>query len=406
MSKSKIYAGLEIGTSQVRMAVGEAKSDGSLTILTIARVKSAGVRRGEITDMTLARQCVTDVWELAQQQANVDILSVYVAVTGMTVTGVNHRGTFRLPEDETIITEEHLQAVTDISEDFAIPGDHLALQRLPGSYKIDGRDHSENPLGLACRTLERDCHIIHMPSTALWNFSNCVQELPLDIDDLIFSPIASSLSFLERKDKEANCLLIDIGGGTTEYCLYWEGDIIASGCIPVGGDHVSNDIHLTTGIPLSRAERLKITEGNAFPSSGASAGLARLPAEGATQEVSIPRQVLNEIINERLVETLKMVQSKLPTKARTNLRGGVFLCGGSSLLRGIPELIMDIFQSPVYLKGLDETEDEQVISEGAYWDDPTLQGVIGLLRYAQYKEFEDKKKKKTLFDNLFGWFKS
>jgi cell division protein FtsA len=118
----------------------------------------------------------------------------------------------------------------------------------------------------------------------------------LEVDEVVFSPIATAQMALDREQRERGALVIDIGGGTTDYALYLGGVITASGCIPVGGDHITNDIHLVTGLPFSKAERLKITEGDASADPVRSVGNAKLDDERGFAEVEVSRAVLNEAI--------------------------------------------------------------------------------------------------------------
>ena len=132
---------------------------------------------------------------------------------------------------------------------------------------------------LAHRTSLHIRFIVHGIGNRIQNSIKLVREMPLELDDIVFSPIATAQMALEREQRERGALIIDIGGGTTDYALYLGGVITASGCIPVGGDHVTNDIHLVTGLPFSKAEQLKVTEGDASADPARSVGIARLSDE-------------------------------------------------------------------------------------------------------------------------------
>ena len=172
--------------------------------------------------------------------------------------------------------------------------------------------------------------------------------MPLEVDDIVFSPIATAQMALDREQRERGALVIDIGGGTTDYALYLGGVITASGCIPVGGDHITNDIHLVTGLPFSKAERLKITEGDASADPVRSVGTARLTDDRGFAEVEVNRAVLNEVIRQRLEETLRLVRQRLPAGAVESIGAGIFLTGGTSLMRGFSELAFEIFGRDIY----------------------------------------------------------
>lgn len=399
MAKSKIHVGLEIGSSKTCMVVGETKSDGSVTLLGIGEVKSAGVRKGEIVDLAQACQCVTDAWNLAQDHADADILSVYLSVTGAHIQGISNRGTYRLPEGENVIAEEHMDEVNRIAQDIPMGSDSFVIHRSPGKYTVDGNDLITHPEGLSGHTLDVDFHIVHGIKSRIHNSLRCVREVPLEVEDVVFAPIATGLAVLDRQHREAGCLLIDIGGGTTDFCLYMDDQPIVSGCIPVGGDHITSDIHQLTNIPLARAEILKITEGNASSSASRAVGLAKLPATEVMREVAIERAVLNDIIHQRVAETLQIVKSKLPPKAQQGLPGGIFLSGGTSLLRGIGELAGNIFRTSVF-----QLDRADVSGTPSYLEDPRFRTAIGIIRYAQLRDAEPQPDA-SLLKKLFGWFK-
>ncbi|NNC87919.1 MAG: cell division protein FtsA [Akkermansiaceae bacterium] len=383
MAKTKIHVGLEIGTTKTVMVVAEVKPDGTVKIMGLGETRSAGVRKGEIADYPQVRACVKSALLEAEDISDVDINSIFLAVTGSHIAGVNNRGTFRLPEGEPEIRPEHIDEVKEIASDIAIPSEHVYLHSLIRNYVVDGQPHTTTPVGLLGRTLEADFHIVHGVRTRIQNSIKCVREIPLDVDDVVFAPIASAQIALTKKRKEAGALVIDIGGGTTDYVLYIDGAISASGCIPVGGDHVTNDIHLVTHIPLSKAEQIKKEEGYASGDPERSAGTVTVPDEGGFPEVEIKRQVLNDVIRWRLQETLELVKARLPDGMLERVGTGVFLTGGTSLMKGFGELACDVFGLPVY-----RPEQPDVSGVHAYFKDPQYSTALGLIRYAQILDEE------------------
>ncbi|GAA5496276.1 cell division protein FtsA [Rubritalea squalenifaciens DSM 18772] len=398
MAKSKIHVGLEIGTSKTCMVVGEVKVDGSVKILGVGETKSVGVRKGEISDYAQVRTCVREALLEAEDVCDVDINSVFLSVTGSHIKGVNNRGTYRLPDDEQEILPEHVEEAKEIARDIAIPTDDVYLHNVVRQYWLDGEEHSTTPVGLLGRTLEADFHIIHGIRTRIQNSIKCVREIPLDVDDVVFAPIASAQIALNRQRKDAGALVIDIGGGTTDYVLYLDGAIAASGCIPVGGDHVTNDIHLVTHMPLSKAEKVKKTEGDASGDPARSVGVVTIPDEKGFPELEVKRQLLNDIIRGRLEETLNLVKERLPEGALQKIGTGVFLTGGTSLMRGFGELANEVFNLPIY-----RPEQPEVSGVHAYFRDPQYSTAVGLIRYAQLMD-EDRPKKST--GGLFGALKN
>ena len=380
---SKIHVGLEIGTSKTCIVVGEVKPDTAVKILGIGTTKTAGVRKGEIYDFPQARACLKDALVKAEDASDVEIGSVYLAVTGAHIQGLNSRGTFRLPEGQSIVATEHVEEARTIARDIHIPPDHVHLHPIIRNYLLDELEHLTSPTGLYGKTVEADFHIVHGIGTRIQNSIRLVRETPLEVDDIVFSPIATAQMALDHEQRERGALVIDIGGGTTDYALYLDGAIAASGCIPVGGDHVTNDIHLVTGLPFSKSEKLKIMEGDASADPARSVGVAKLVDDRGFAEVEVRRSVLNEIIRQRLEETLSLVLQRLPENSVKLIGAGIFLTGGTSLMRGFSELAFDIFGRDIY-----RPEPPEISGVQASFKDPQYATAIGLIRYAQILETE------------------
>ena len=335
--RSKIHVGIEIGTSKTCLVVGEVKPDSAIKILGIGETKSAGVRKGEIFDYAQARACLRDALAKAEDAADVEIGSVY----------------------------------------------HVYIHPIIRNYWLDGLEHSTSPVGLFGKKVEADFHVVHGIGTRIQNSIKLVREMPLEVDDIVFSPIATAQMALNREHRENGALVIDIGGGTTDYALYLGGVITASGCIPVGGDHVTNDIHLVTNLPFSKAEQLKITEGDASGDPAKSVGTARLHDDRGFAEVEVSRAVLNETIRQRLEETLRLVLRQLPAGSVDAIGAGVFLTGGTSLMRGFDELAYQVFGRDIY-----RPEPPEISGIQASFRDPRYATAIGLIRYALIVEAE------------------
>jgi len=381
--RTKIHVGLEIGTSKTCLVVGEVKADSAVKILGIGETKTAGVRKGEIYDYSQARTCLKDALAKAEDASDVEIGSVYLAITGSHIQGVNHRGTYRLPDGEPVVAPEHVEEARNIARDVHIPPDHVYLHPIVRNYWLDGLEHSISPVGLFGKTVEADFHVVHGIGARIQNSIKLVREMPLEVDDIVFSPIATAQMALDREQRERGALVIDIGGGTTDYALYLGGVITASGCIPVGGDHITNDIHLVTGLPFSKAERLKVTEGDASAEPGRSVGTAKLTDDRGFAEIEVNRSVLNEVIRQRLEETLRLVRDRLPVGSVESIGAGIFLTGGTSLMRGFSELAFEVFDRDIYRPELPEISGIQ-----ASFKDPRYATAIGLIRYAQILESE------------------
>ncbi|OYV05599.1 MAG: cell division protein FtsA [Verrucomicrobiales bacterium VVV1] len=360
MARTKIHVGLEIGTSKTCMVVGEVKSDGAVKILGVGLTKSAGVRKGEIYDFPQVRACVKDALAKAEDASDVEIGSVFLSVTGSHIVGENNIGTFRLPEGEQQVAPEHVEEAKTIAREVHIPPDHVNLHSIIRQFRLDGLEQASSPVGLFGRTVEADFHIVHGIGTRIQNSIKCVREMPLDVDDVVFAPIAVAQVALSRDDRERGALVIDIGGGTTDYALY-----------------------LVTGLPFTKAENLKVKEGDASSDPARSVGSVKVIDDKGFAEAEVRRQVLNEVIRQRLEETLTLVKRRLPEGSVERIGTGIFLSGGTSLMRGFGELAFDVFGRDIY-----RPEPPELSGVQSNFKDPQYTTALGLIRYAQILDAE------------------
>ena len=399
MASSNIYVGLEIGTSKVCMVVGEVRNDGAIKILGVGQHPSAGVRKGEIVDPDTVQTCLHDALSRAEERSNVEVNTVFLAVTGSHVKSLNNRGTIRVADEQMEITTEDLDEVKKIARDVPIPKENGYIHSIIQHYFVDGQDKVLNPLGMLGQKLEADYHIIHGVKTRIQNTIKCVRDVPLEVEDIVFSPVAAAQVVLNREAKNEGALLIDIGGGTTDYICFVDGAVVASGCVAIGGDHITNDIALVLKIPLARAEKLKVTHGSASLENIEHGEIAIEGEAGKTVE----QELLNQIMNARASELLSVVAEPLKKDGLLPKLGkGIFLTGGSSLMNGLDEVASDLFGVPVQKSG-----SASMSGPSALFENPQYATPVGLIRYAQLLD-EQRPKSGTLsklgqkFEKIFG----
>src|SRR5678815_3559100 len=258
MASSDLMVGLEIGTSKICVVVGEGRPDGTIKILGVGQAPSRGVRKGEIVDFETAMKCVHEAVVDAEEKSDIMIRSVYVGITGAHIQSFNNRGCVSVAEDHEEIDEQDIEDVKINAREVSIPAQNAFLHSIIQHYHVDGQDGVLNPIGMLGQKLEADFHIIHGVRTRIQNTIRCVKELPLDVEDVVFTGLASAQVVLTQHEKDLGALVIDMGGGTTDYILYVDGAVKQSGVLGVGGDHITNDISMGLRIPMTRAEKLKI----------------------------------------------------------------------------------------------------------------------------------------------------
>lgn len=395
MGRDNILVGLEIGTSKVCVVVGEADHVGPIRILGVGQAPSRGVRKGEIVDFETAHKCVREALVDAEEKSDVTIGSVFVGVTGAHIQSFNNRGGVNLPEDRDEIDETDYEEVALAARDANIPQANAFLHSILQHYYVDGQDGVLNPIGMLGRKLEADFHIIHGVGNRIKNTVRCVKEIGLDVEDVAFSGLASAQVVLTQNHKDLGALMVDIGGGTTDYVLYQDGAIVKSGVLAVGGDHITNDISTGLRIPMGRAERLKVEQGNCLIEAAAPGDMIRLGNEPGFAGRDVEREILNTIIHFRVREIFELLRKHINSDALLSLLGaGVFITGGCSQLRGIQLLAQDVFGIPVHVARAQSTSGITAASEN-----PQLAVAIGLLRYAQ-ATYASRPSRRGLFDRV------
>jgi cell division protein FtsA len=235
---SSIIVGLEVGTSKVCAVVGEILAEGGLNIVGVGQCRSRGVRKGEIADASLAEEDVRHAIVEAEQMADVEIRSVYLGVTGGHLRGFNNRGVHPVVSADREISEEDVQDVIKNAKAINLPAENHVIHAIRQHFLVDGQDGIANPIGMLGARVEVDVHVMHGNFNRLQNAIRTVKGLQLEVDDIVFNGLGSSLALLSNEQKELGSLVIDIGGGTTEYVVYANGIIKHTGVLAVGGDHI------------------------------------------------------------------------------------------------------------------------------------------------------------------------
>src|SRR3974390_1783507 len=217
---SSIIVGLEIGTSKVCAVVGDLSPDGALNIIGVGQARSRGVRKGEIADAPSAEEDVRNAIVEAEQMADVEIRSVYLGVTGGHIRGFNNRGVHPVVSADREISEDDVQDVIKNAKTINLPAQHHVIHAIRQHFLVDGQDGIANPVGMLGARVEVDVHVIHGQLNRLQNAIRTVKGLQLEVEEIVFNGLASSLAVLTSEQKELGALVIDIGGGDTDTPAY------------------------------------------------------------------------------------------------------------------------------------------------------------------------------------------
>ncbi|MED5453580.1 MAG: cell division protein FtsA [Verrucomicrobiota bacterium] len=381
MSNSQIIVGLEIGTSKVCVAVGEVSDNQVVNVIGLGQSKSRGVRKGEIVDSSVVEEDVRNAIVEAEHMADVEIQSVFLGVTGSHLRGFNNTGVHPVVSVDREINDADIQDVIKNAKAVNLPSDHSVIHVIRQHFSVDGQDGIVNPQGMLGAKMEVDVHVVSGRYNRLQNPIRLVNGLQLQVENIAFNGLASSLALLSTEQKELGALVIDLGAGTTEYAIYSGGVIKHTGILAVGGDHVSNDLAYGLKIPLGRAEQLKVDKGSAVIDSESENLIMDLSTDSIIPGKKINLSHLQMIMSMRLRETFELIAKDIEQVGLIDyLRAGIVISGGGARTPFITQLARDVFKLPVAI-GRSST----VSGIKNALDEPEFSTPVGLIKFGAFQ---------------------
>jgi cell division protein FtsA len=374
---SNIVVGLDIGTSKIAAIVGKIKPNGDIEVLGMGTYPSRGLKKGVVVNIDSTVESIQRAIDEAERMSGYQAQSVYVGIAGSHIKSFNSNGMVAIRNQE--VTEEDIQRVIDAARTQAIPGDQKVLHILPQEYMIDNQGGIREPIGMSGVRLEAKVHMVTGSLSAAQNIIKCVQRCGLRVEDIILEQLASSESVLSEDEKELGVCLVDIGGGTTDIAVFYQGAIRHTSVIAVAGDQVTNDIAVALRTPTQAAEDIKRKYACALPQLIAQDEEIEVPSVGDRPARCLSRRTLVEVVEPRYEELFQLIQAELRRSGfEEMIAAGVVLTGGSSLVEGAVELAEEVFNMPVRLGIPHEVSGlkEEVIS-------PAYATTVGLLMYAR-----------------------
>ncbi len=390
--------GLDLGTSKVCCVVAEIPRDAApLRIVGIGRANSDGLRKGEISNVNAVPDCIREACAEAERQSDHAIRGVVIGITGGHVIGVNSRGMVDLPAGRAEIVEEDRLRADENAAALSFPAETTILHRLVQQYLVDGRDEVTDPVGMHGRTIEADCHIVHGNAARIQNSVRAVKEAGLECEESIFTGLASATAVLTEEQRRLGALVLDLGAGTTEYVAFMRGQVVLSGCLAVGGDHLTNDIALGLRIPIARAEKLKLDEGSAVVGSCLPDERIYLRPEPGFAGKEVEREMLHQLIHMRLREIFELIKKRGDDEhILPYLGAGVILTGGVSQTAGIGHLTEEVFGLPV-----SPAQPPAISGLTTPLTSPQLSAALGLVEHA--RRLREEQPAPTGWRSRFGW---
>ncbi len=336
-----IIVGLDIGTTKIAAIAGRKNEFGKLEILGFGRANSNGVEHGMVLNIDQTIKAIQTALERCyESNPNLNINEVYVGIAGHHIKSLQTRGDIvRQTIDEEIRQEEIDRLVADQYRTYIPLGDQI-IDVIPQQFTVDNFQNIPNPIGYSGVKVGANFHIITGDKNAIRNINRSVEKAGLKTKDLVLQPLASAAAVMSEQDLEAGVAIVDIGGGTTDLAIFYEGVLKYTAVIPFGGENITNDIKLGLGVLKSQAEAMKVQFGSALSDEAKTNTFITIPGlRGmAAKEISVKN--LANIIQARMSEIMDFVSYHLKQVGldNRNLNGGIILTGGGSQLKHLLQL--------------------------------------------------------------------
>jgi len=355
MPRKGHIVGLDIGTTKVCAVVGEGDEGGDVQIAGVGLVPSSGIRKGVVVDIEATTRAIIEAVDRAERMAGVKVDSLYTSVSGEHIGSTNSRGVVAISRGDHEISAPDVERVIEAARMAALPAsDREIVHLLPRGFVVDGHDGVRNPVGMYGARLEVEAHIVTGTSTVLANLMKCVQRAGLEVEEVVLEPLASAEAVLTSPERELGVVVADIGGGTTSVGVFVNGGLTHTAILPIGGHHITSDIAVGLRTPVAEAEKLKVRSGAATPAETSEGELIEVFNVGDREPRILPRRVLCEIIEPRLLEICHMLRLQIRRSGYAHLvPAGIVLTGGTALLRGITRFVSEKLELPARM-GLPE----------------------------------------------------
>ncbi len=346
MNSNEIYVSLDIGTSNIKVIIGEMTSE-SFNVIGVGHSKSAGIKKGSIVDIDETVRSIKKAVEQAERMLGIPVNAVIVGVKGNHIQLQPCHGVVAVSSEDREIGDEDIARVIDAAQVVSIPPEREIIDVIPGQFIVDGTDEIIDPRGMLGVRLEMEGTIVTGSKTILHNLLRCVERAGLQVADICLEPLATASIALTRDEMDLGTALIDIGGGSTTVSVFDQGTMQMTIVLPFGGEFISKDISIGLRTTAEDAEKIKVKHGHAFVDHASKDETFSVAQIGSSSDQEISQYDLALIIEARIAEMLELADEELIRRGYRDLPGGFVITGGVAAMPGLLELAQEIFQNNV-----------------------------------------------------------
>jgi len=356
--KEGIIAGLDIGSTAVRLVVGQRVNQGEggkLQIIGAVAVPAEGINRGMVNSIEDATSSISACLEKAERLIGVPLNSVWVSINDPHIKATKSRGVVAVGKSDGEISEDDIERAIEAARAMSVPPNYEILHVIPVKVTVDSQEDIKDPIGMSGVRLEVETLIIQGLSSQIKNLTKAIYRTGFDIEDLVLSPLAAAEAVINNKQKELGVALVNIGSSTTGLAVYEEGELLHTAVLPIGSEHITSDVAIGLRCPINLAERIKKEYGSAKSDQFSKKDEVDISELAKEEEVDdeialVSRKYISEIIEARVEEIFEKVDEELKKIDRSGmLPAGVFLVGGGAKLADLVEIGKKKLRLPVCL---------------------------------------------------------
>jgi cell division protein FtsA len=390
---------LDVGSAKTVALICEA-SEAGLRYRGHGVAESRGSRKGIITELDKAVRSIQKAVEAAEKMAECPLGNAVVSIGGAHVKGITSRGGVALGSRPREVDRDDIRTAVEKARAVTLPPDREVLHLLPQEFILDDQAGVRDPAGMMWMRLVVYLHMVTASSSATQNVITAANRAGIRVDNTVYEALVVADSTLRAEEKDMGVCLVDIGAGSSDLIVYFEGMVAHSGAAPVGGDHFTNDVAVGLRTPLVDAEKIKKLFAHTVSSKVPEGNEIEVPGVGDRPSRFMPQRFLAEILESRAIELCELLRDHLQHGGVLDLcHAGVVLTGGSSRLNGLTEVCERILGRPVRLGS--PTPLLQMPAELA---EPEFAGVVGLAMYAYRTRVVRISQDRGLSSRLKAWW--